>query len=37
VVFGALGGWLGAMFFWRNGVEPALGGPPPPPPLPPQL
>lgn len=37
VVFGALGGWLGAMIFWRNGVEPALGGPPPPPPIPPQL
>ncbi len=37
IVFGALGGLLGAMFFWRNGVEPALGGPQPPPPIPPQL
>ncbi len=36
VPFGALGGLLGAMFFWRDGVEPALGGPQPPPPSPPQ-
>ena len=34
-VFATLGGFLGAMFFWRNGVPPALGGTPPPPPLPP--
>ena len=37
IVFGALGGLLGALFFWRDGVEPALGGPQPPPPIPPQL
>jgi hypothetical protein len=36
VIFGTLGGLLGATFFWREGVPPALGGPPPPPPLPPQ-
>jgi hypothetical protein len=39
IVFGALGGLLGATFFWKNNVPPALGGPqmpPPPPPLPPQ-
>jgi len=35
MVFGTLGGLLGALFFWREGVPPALGGPPPPPPLPP--
>lgn len=34
VVFGTLGGVLGAMFFWRQDVPPALGGPPPP--LPPR-
>ena len=32
-VFGTLGGLLGATFFWREAVPPALGGPPP---LPPQ-
>ena len=37
LVFGTLGGFLGAVFFWRDGVEPALGGPQPPPPIPPQL
>jgi hypothetical protein len=35
IVFGTLGGFLGALFFWRDDVEPALGGPPAPPPLPP--
>ena len=29
VVFGSLGGLLGALFFWRNEVPPAIGGPPP--------
>jgi hypothetical protein len=37
VIFGSLGGLLGALFFWRNDVPPALGGPQPPPPIPPQL
>jgi hypothetical protein len=37
VVFATLGGILGATFFWRDGVPPALGGPPPPPPIPPQM
>ena len=37
VIFGSLGGLLGALFFWRNDVPPALGGLPPPPPIPPQL
>jgi hypothetical protein len=36
LVFATLGGLLGATFFWRDGVPPALGGPTPPPPLPPQ-
>lgn len=35
LVFGTLGGVLGAAFF-RNDVPPALGGPSQPPPLPPQ-
>jgi hypothetical protein len=30
LVFATLGGFLGATFFWREGVPPALGGPPPP-------
>ena len=34
LVFATLGGLLGATFFWRDGVPPALGGPPPP--IPPQ-
>jgi uncharacterized protein DUF5518 len=34
MIFGTLGGLLGALFFWRDGVPPALGGTPPPPPLP---
>jgi len=34
LAFGALGGLLGAVFFWRNNVPPALGGPQQPPPLP---
>jgi hypothetical protein len=29
-VFATLGGLLGATFFWRDSVPPALGGPPPP-------
>jgi hypothetical protein len=38
VIFGAIGGLLGALFFWRDDVPPAVGGPaPPPPPIPPQL
>ena len=37
MIFGTLGGVLGAVFFWRNDVPPALGGTQPPPPLPPQL
>jgi hypothetical protein len=35
VIFGTIGGLLGAAFF-RNDVPPALGGPSEPPPLPPQ-
>jgi hypothetical protein len=35
-LFGALGGFLGAVLFWRDGAPPALGGPTQPPPLPPQ-
>jgi hypothetical protein len=36
MIFGGLGGLLGALFFWRDDLPPALGGPPPPPPpLPP--
>ncbi len=35
LVFATLGGLLGAMFLWRDGVPPALGGTPPPPPIPP--
>jgi hypothetical protein len=35
VIFGTLGGLLGALFFWRNDVPPALGGSQPPPPIPP--
>ena len=43
-LFGALGGFLGAIFFWRDGAPPALGGPPStslgpgpqPPPIPPR-
>ena len=35
VAFGALGGFLGAFFFWRRDVPPALGGTPPP--IPPQF
>jgi hypothetical protein len=34
LVFGALGGLLGAVFFWRDNVPPALGGPVQPPPIP---
>jgi hypothetical protein len=37
MIFATLGGWLGAVFFWRDNVPPALGGPPPPPPIPPEL
>ena len=37
VIFGTLGGLLGALFFWRDGLPPALGGPQPPPPIPPQM
>ena len=37
VVFGTLGGVLGALFFWRDDLPPAVGGTPPPPPIPPQL
>lgn len=37
LIFGTLGGLLGALFFWRNNVPPALGGAPQPPPIPPQL
>jgi len=37
LIFATLGGLLGAMIFWREGVPPALGGPPPPPPIPPQM
>ncbi len=33
MIFATLGGVLGALFFWRDGVPPALGGPPPLPPL----
>lgn len=36
LIFGTLGGLLGALFFWRNDVPRALGGPPPPPPIPPR-
>ena len=36
LIFGTLGGLLGAVFFWRDNVPPALGGPQAPPPLPPQ-
>jgi len=36
LVFGALGGLLGALFFWRDNAPPALGGPQTPPPLPPE-
>ncbi len=35
MIFATLGGLLGAMVLWRQGVPPALGGPPPPPPIPP--
>jgi len=34
LIFGTLGGLLGALFFWRNDLPPAMGGPLPP--LPPQ-
>lgn len=34
IVFGSLGGLLGAVFFWRDDVPPAVGGPPAPPPIP---
>jgi hypothetical protein len=37
VIFGALGGLLGALFFWRSDLPPAIGGPQPPPPIPPPL
>jgi hypothetical protein len=37
LIFGTLGGVLGAVFFWRSDVPPALGGTQPPPPLPPEL
>jgi hypothetical protein len=37
VLFGALGGLLGALFFWRTDLPPAIGGHQPPPPIPPQL
>jgi hypothetical protein len=37
MIFGTLGGLLGALFFWRDRVPPALGGLQPPPPIPPQL
>jgi hypothetical protein len=37
IVFGTLGGLLGALFFWRNDLPPAIGGLQPPPPIPPQL
>ena len=37
VIFGALGGLLGALFFWRTDLPPAIGGQQPPPPIPPQL
>jgi hypothetical protein len=36
MVFSTLGGVLGALFFWRDKVPPALGGPPPTP-IPPEL
>jgi hypothetical protein len=32
MIFGMLGGLLGALFFWREGLPPAIGGPPPIPP-----
>lgn len=37
VIFSTLGGWLGALFFWRESLPPAIGGPQPPPPIPPEL
>jgi hypothetical protein len=38
VIFATLGGLLGATFFWRDSVPPAVDSPPPPPPpIPPQL
>jgi hypothetical protein len=37
VLFGALGGLLGAFLFWRDGLPPAIGGVQPPPPIPPQI
>ena len=37
VIFGTIGGLLGALFFWRDDVPPAVGGPAPPPPIPPEL
>jgi hypothetical protein len=36
-VFGTLGGLFGALFFWREDLPPALGGPHAPPPIPPPL
>jgi hypothetical protein len=35
MIFGTLGGLLGALFFWRDNVPRARGAPQPPPPLPP--
>jgi hypothetical protein len=32
MIFGGVGGVLGALFFWKEDLPPALGGPPPPPP-----
>jgi hypothetical protein len=37
VIFSTLGGVLGALFFWRDNVPPAIGGPQVPPPIPPSL
>jgi hypothetical protein len=34
MLFGGIGGVLGALFFWNDDLPPALGGPAPPPPLP---
>lgn len=37
LLFGTLGGLLGALFFWRDELPPAIGGPQAPPPIPPSL
>jgi hypothetical protein len=37
LAFATLGGLLGATFFWKDQLPPALGGVPPPPPIPPEM